>query len=290
MNASHAKRSVGELPWHYLLVVLVAGALFLFWELWYEKRDNLVIMPQGLRHNAAFIQGVVLSMVFFIGWTGLFLTYTLYLQEGLGMPAWAAGLMQMPIAIASGLASSWSGRFVTRWGAKLLVVTLLLTILGIGLLIVAAMMVPRPWIPYVMVLGMVIAGLGSGATVSPNNSLSLASVAKLTGSTAGAVLQTAQRVGSAIGLAVVTLIYYTALAHAKHICGLEADATALNSDSELVLPAYTTAFSLAMATIIAFLFLAWLSAWWGVWVEKKESSHTVAEKDVAEGTVRPEIP
>ena len=57
-------------------------------------------------------------------------------------------------------------------------------------------------------------GLGSGAVITPNQTLSLMDVDARMGSTAGGVLQTAQRIGSAIGQAVIGAAFFAALGSA----------------------------------------------------------------------------
>ena len=60
-------------------------------------------------------------------------------------------------------------------------------------------------------------GLGSGAVITPNQTLSLAEVDPVTGSTAGGVLQTAQRIGSAIGQAVIGAAFFASAAGRRRL-------------------------------------------------------------------------
>ena len=59
---------------------------------------------------------------------------------------------------------------------------------------------------------MLVAGLGSGAVISPNQTLSLNEVPPRMGGAAGAALQTGQRIGSALGAAVLVTAYQLVLA------------------------------------------------------------------------------
>jgi MFS family permease len=56
-----------------------------------------------------------------------------------------------------------------------------------------------------------VAGLGSGATISPNFTLTLASVPREMGGAAGGALQTGQRIGAAVGAAVIATVYRVTL-------------------------------------------------------------------------------
>jgi hypothetical protein len=59
-------------------------------------------------------------------------------------------------------------------------------------------------------------GLGSGAIVTPNQALTLMEVDPVTGSTAGGVLQTAQRIGLAIGQAVVGSVFFASIGNGDY--------------------------------------------------------------------------
>ncbi|WP_202817169.1 hypothetical protein [Serinicoccus sp. CUA-874] len=65
----------------------------------------------------------------------------------------------------------------------------------------------RPWLWAALALPLLLAGLGGGAVVSPNFTLTLADVPPRMGGAAGGALQTGQRVGSAIGAAVLITAY-----------------------------------------------------------------------------------
>ena len=65
-----------------------------------------------------------------------------------------------------------------------------------------------------MVLGatwFLLAGLGGGLVVTPNVTLTLAEVDPVHAGSGGGMLQTAQRVGSAIGVAVILAQFFAAL-------------------------------------------------------------------------------
>ena len=59
---------------------------------------------------------------------------------------------------------------------------------------------------------MLLAGFGGGLVISPNVTLTLAEVDPRRAGSGGGMLQTAQRVGSAIGVAVVLAQFFAALA------------------------------------------------------------------------------
>src|SRR5699024_2074626 len=52
------------------------------------------------------------------------------------------------------------------------------------------------------------AGIGQGMTISPNQTLTLAEVPVEYAGSSGGVMQTGQRVGTAIGIAIVTAVFF----------------------------------------------------------------------------------
>ena len=59
-----------------------------------------------------------------------------------------------------------------------------------------------------MVPTLLLAGLGGGGVISPNFTLSLAEVPPSMGGAAGGAIQTGQRIGSAIGAALIMTVYH----------------------------------------------------------------------------------
>jgi len=60
-------------------------------------------------------------------------------------------------------------------------------------------------------LPLLIAGLGGGFVISPNQTLSFSQVPVERAGSAGGVLQTAQRIGSAAGIAITGSVFYSQL-------------------------------------------------------------------------------
>jgi MFS family permease len=64
---------------------------------------------------------------------------------------------------------------------------------------------------YWIALPLLIAGLGGGFVISPNQTLTLSEVPNERAGSAGGVLQTFQRIGSAAGIAVTGSVFYAGL-------------------------------------------------------------------------------
>jgi MFS family permease len=95
---------------------------------------------------------------------------------------------------------------------------------------------------------LLLAGLGSGMVVAPNQAFVLERVPETEAGTAGAILGTAQRVGSAIGIAVIGSVLFANL-HVQP--GPNAEAVAFSHSSQLALLANVASVVVALLLVVA---------------------------------------
>ena len=110
------------------------------------------------------------------------------------------------------VSSTVAGRLVSKHGRKVVIGGMFIAIFGLisSIILVWATTqwdISEWW----LVLTLSFAGAGQGSVISPNQTLSLASVPQEYAGSSGAVLQTGQRIGTAIGLAVVTAAAFATL-------------------------------------------------------------------------------
>ena len=196
-----------------LLAVPVAVLLLLFWRrerrLTRERLDPLVDLR--LFQQQSYTSGVVLALLYFPAVAGLPLVLALYFQRGLGFTALHSALGVTAFAVGSAVSAQAAGRFVTRLGRPLIVMGTSTFALGAIAMALVARTAPDEHAVLVLAGPLFVMGLGSGAVVTPNQALTLADVDPVVGSTAGGVLQTAQRVGLAIGQAVIGAVFFFAV-------------------------------------------------------------------------------
>ena len=113
-------------------------------------------------------------------------------------------------AVGSAISSPLAGRIVPRFGRRLTVIALAVTMTGVGLLALLVAGRDSSGVAWVAVPVMFLTGIGGGAVVSPNISITLADVPPRMGGAAGGALQTGQRIGAAIGAAVLMTVYQSA--------------------------------------------------------------------------------
>jgi nitrate/nitrite transporter NarK len=200
-------------PW-WLLVLLAPAAAWTFvrWERRVLRRGGAPLLDVRLfSHAPGYASGIVLGTAYFCGFSGLWLVLALYLQDGLGLTPLQSGLTVTPFAIGSAIASISAGRVIIRLGRRVTVVGLVLVVVGF---VALALVVPATthshpalW----LLVPLFVAGIGGGATISPNITMTLSAVPPRMGGAAGGALQTGQRIGSAIGAAVLTAAFRLSL-------------------------------------------------------------------------------
>jgi EmrB/QacA subfamily drug resistance transporter len=201
-------------PWKWLLLVaaLLVFVVFVRWERRYgRRRDSLVNLSLFGRRSYAL--GLLIGLIYLAGFTATFFVFTLFLQNGVHYSPLEAGVSVTPFALGSAVSAALAGRVITRFGRPLVAAGLVLVALGVGGTVIAVELVPGRAIGFATALPLLIAGVGSGAVISPNLTLTLSEVPVSEAGSAGGVLQTFQRIGSAIGIATVGSLFFATVAN-----------------------------------------------------------------------------
>jgi MFS family permease len=195
------------------LVVPAALLLTAFarWEVRTARSGRPPLLDPRLARTAGFPTGSAIALVYFTGFTGIWVVLALFFQDGLGYSPLRSGLAVTPFALGSAVSAVFAGRAVPRFGRWLNVSGLLMAAIGM----VTAALVLRSIGGDAAAWGaagpLLVAGLGGGMVVSPNTTLTLESVPAGMAGAAGGALQTAQRIGAAIGTALLATVYYHVL-------------------------------------------------------------------------------
>ena len=201
-----------RLPLLLLVAVPVLATGFVRWERRTVRRGGAPLLDIGLlRRVPGYASGIMVGTLYFTGFTGIFLVLSVYLQDGVGRSALSTGLLLVPFAVGSAVASPLAGRLVTRIGRRITVGALLVMMSGVLSTALLAPAAPAGWLWLALGVPLFVAGLGGGAVVSPNFTLTLADVPTRMGGAAGGAVQTGQRIGASIGAAVVMTTYQVAL-------------------------------------------------------------------------------
>jgi EmrB/QacA subfamily drug resistance transporter len=202
----------GATKWLLLPAGLIVLGAFVGWELRYARSGKEPMVLLDLFRVPSYSFGSGIGLVYFAGFTAIFFILALYLQNGAGYSALQAGLAVTPFALGSAVASALGGRVVHRFGRPLVAAGLAVVIVGLLVTDLVLAHVSGPNVGWVIALPLLISGLGSGVVISPNITLTLSEVPVQRAGSAGGVLQTGQRIGSAVGIAVVGSLFFNRLA------------------------------------------------------------------------------
>lgn len=133
----------------------------------------------------------------------------LYMQLGQGYTALEAGLVGLPSAIFSAVSAALAGRGVVRVGRRLVLGGMAVLLLGVASSVLVIILHDRLGISiWWLLLSLSFVGMGQGHVVSPNQTLTLRQVPLSYAGSAAGVLQTGQRMGTAVGIAMNTALLF----------------------------------------------------------------------------------
>jgi EmrB/QacA subfamily drug resistance transporter len=202
-------------PW-WTYVSMAGGALlielFALWERRLEKREGNPLVPPRLFTHSSFTGGVLLALVYFAAFTSIFFTIALLWQAGLGHTALQSGLVAMPFAVGSIVGAARSDVLAARFGRSVLICGLGLVAAGItAVWLILANTAPTAYSGWELLAPLLIAGIGSGLFIAPNADFIVATVERRDAGAASGVIGTMQRIGSAVGIAVIGTVLFGTL-------------------------------------------------------------------------------
>jgi len=201
--------------WTYLSLVGGVGLIALFgaWEVAVARRGKSPLVPPHLFSHPAFTGGVILALVYFAAFVSIFFTISILWQAGLGHTALESGVVSIPFAVGSIVGASQSGKLAASIGRTVLVIGAGMVAVGlIALWLVLLLVSPGDLTNWDLFLPLLVAGTGSGLFIAPNAQFIIATVDRHEAGAASGVIATMQRVGSAIGIAIIGSVFFGTLA------------------------------------------------------------------------------
>jgi EmrB/QacA subfamily drug resistance transporter len=202
----------------------LAAPLLLAFVRWERRRLAVGRAPlldiRLLTQTPGYPAGATIAAVYFAGFSGIWLVLALFFQTGLGFSPLESGLLVTPFALGSSVGSIVAGRLVDRRGRWVTVAGLFTVAMGLAAVAVIVLVVPTDRLAVAIVGPMLVAGLGGGAVISPNMTLTLSGVPTRMGGAASGLVQTGQRMGSAMGTAVLAAVFHAAAPGRHYAMGL----------------------------------------------------------------------
>jgi EmrB/QacA subfamily drug resistance transporter len=190
---------------------LIAG--WVAWELRYRQRGHSPMVDLRVFRYASFSNGTLLIGLYFLGVTSIWVLVALYFQEGLGHSALAAGMVGLPSAVLSGLSALLAGRAVARWGRVVVIVGMWVVLAGLAASVLVVLLHSRGLASeWWWLASLALIGIGQGSVITPNQALTLADVPLAYAGSSGGVMQTIQRIGTSMGIAIITAVTFAVLA------------------------------------------------------------------------------
>jgi EmrB/QacA subfamily drug resistance transporter len=197
-------QSAGWPAWTWISFGGAAAALaaFIGWEVRTGRRGGSPLIDMNLFRNRAFSAGVGIGLAYFAGFISLFFLLSLLLQSGLHKTALIAGLIILPFALGTFLGAAVSDGFAKRLGRGVLALGCSMVAVGIAATVLVLRARGAGLLGWELIAPLGFGGIGSGLVIAPNVSLVLEHVPWQDAGAASGILNTAQRVGQALGVAI----------------------------------------------------------------------------------------
>lgn len=205
-------RGGSTVPWWVALLGVGFLGVFLVWERAYNRRGRTPLVDLKLFTVPGYSAGATVGTIYFGGFTGIFFVLTIFFQEKLGYSPLLAGLAVTPFAAGSAVSSALGGRLVERFERSLVTAGLAVVLCGLIAVDVVLTAMHGTGLGWWLAGPLLVAGVGSGFVISPNVTLTVARVPVERAGTAGGLLQTGQRIGTAAGIALVGSVLYSGMA------------------------------------------------------------------------------
>jgi predicted MFS family arabinose efflux permease len=217
-------RTDGWPAWTFVMLAAGVGLLVAF--LYYEKRhkDGALIEP-SLLLNRTYLSGVAVTLALFGAFGGLLLCISLYGQLGEGWSPIHAGLSLTPMVVGMIAGMMISLAVVARLGRRVLHIGIVLIALGAAAIAMTdtGTHSASTWD---LVPGLFFVGVGLGASFGPLFRFILTSVTMDEVGSASGVMEAVQQLSTAMGVAVLGTIFFSAFGHHLPSYALEVTAWA----------------------------------------------------------------
>jgi len=176
-----------------------------------RRRHESPLIDLTLFRERAVTAGLLTNLAFSMGMAAYFLTFAMYSQEGRGLDALQAGLIFTPIGLGYLITSMTAQKIAARLGRQTAAVGTLLMAAALADLIVTIHLTGTHGSLLWMIPALVADGAGMGLAIGPLAANAMGRVAPHHAGAASGVVSTVMQVGGAVGVAVIGIVFYSAL-------------------------------------------------------------------------------
>ncbi|MBS2535428.1 MFS transporter [Catenulispora sp. NF23] len=182
---------------------------------WHQGRlaaaQKSPLVDPALFRTKGFTRGIIAQIVFWMGQGSFFLVFALYLQLGRGLDALHAGLVFTAIGLGYLLTSMVAQKLAVRLGRQTAAVGTALMAVSLLDLIVTIHLTGTHGSLLWMLPALAADGAGMGLAIGPLAAGAMGRVAPHHTGAASGVVSTVMQVGGAVGVAVIGIVFYSAL-------------------------------------------------------------------------------
>jgi EmrB/QacA subfamily drug resistance transporter len=217
-----------------VLASLAASVVLLVSFVLIERRSSRPLLPMRVLADRNRSGAYLIMLCVATGLFGLFFFLTLFIQDVLGYSAIRTGIAYLPFAVGVVVASALASQLVPRIGARPLIVTGAAMVAG-GMFWFSRLTEHAGYAG--QLLGpQLVSSFGLGLVFVPLALVALHNVAEQDSGVASSLLNTAQQVGGAIGLAVLGTVAWTTVADSARTQAAHAAAAAAKAGQPLPKP------------------------------------------------------
>lgn len=191
---------------------VLAGAVLLALFGWRQARAEEPLLPRSLLANRGFTSGLVVGLCVFASFSGLMYVISLFFQLGLGYTPTETSVNLIPLTVGIMAGSGIANALILRLGRRLVLIGMLTTILGTGLLLVFVLSsgIDVTWWQNLIATSL----LGTAAGICFNSvfNTALGNLQPEEAGSASGSLSAIQQIANGIGSALVTTIFVGTLA------------------------------------------------------------------------------
>ena len=207
-------RGFGWPAWCFAMLAMAVpfGIAFGLWERRQHRLKAPELLPVALMKNRNYVIGSLMTATFFSTLPGFFLILAMFLQQGYGLTPLQSGMTTVPFSVGIFVASLITGRLGSITPRIRVVVGVVMVVIGMGLLRAEIQTVGESIDRMALLPWFLLSGLGMGIAIAPMFQLVLAGVPPQDAGGGSGALQAIQQVGSALGIAIVSEIFFSDLA------------------------------------------------------------------------------
>ena len=190
---------------------IIASAALLGVFVLVELRAPAPLIPLGIFRRATLRTANIVNLFIFAAMFSLFFFASLFMQQVLGYSALKTGLAYVPLALAVVASATVASALVTKLAAKP-VLMFGLSLTTVGLLLMARLPVHASYLGDLLPAYLIV-GTGLGMSMVPVQICCFVGVQEHESGLAAGLINTSQEAGGALGVAALSTVAFTAVAH-----------------------------------------------------------------------------